>query len=414
MSAIALSSQQIQHLMDGLQALGERMPELGQDSRMQAVALGLNQSLTNVLDLPGLLQDELCTPLIEALHQAMADGEHDATALAARLEAALSSTVAQIDSAVTQLESLSDGTQIVWFTLDLRAGTTLDGQVLNLSQDPNDPGSLYNQGLRIDEVSADVWAGLSGQWRIGVVLDDGLPADQAVRLDVPLWSLCLEGSAALSDVQATFGVLDLGPATANLEIQACLDMQSLQGASGELTLGQWRTMDWTSAFSVEAEDTGTSAWQLSLPFDLGIAGFDSSSSSLTLNIVAANGFDGDFHLEWPELSIGGTPFDFDVFTRVDVDDLGFFLTQLPQLLRDWVGDVDLPGLGLSIDNLSGIDLDLTSFLDHFRGDDGHWNFTGLQSFMGIWSGKRGSNSRPQPWQGCALPTELFPQSRPRF
>ena len=26
----------------------------------------------------------------------------------------------------------------------------------------------------------------------------------------------------------------------------------------------------------------------------------------------------------------------------------------------------------------------------------------------IWSGKRGSNSRHQPWQGCTLPTELFP------
>ena len=25
-----------------------------------------------------------------------------------------------------------------------------------------------------------------------------------------------------------------------------------------------------------------------------------------------------------------------------------------------------------------------------------------------WSGKPGSNWRPQPWQGCALPTELFP------
>ena len=25
-----------------------------------------------------------------------------------------------------------------------------------------------------------------------------------------------------------------------------------------------------------------------------------------------------------------------------------------------------------------------------------------------WSGKRDSNSRLQPWQGCALPTELFP------
>ena len=32
----------------------------------------------------------------------------------------------------------------------------------------------------------------------------------------------------------------------------------------------------------------------------------------------------------------------------------------------------------------------------------------------IWSGKRDSNSRPQPWQGCALPTELFPQMFSRF
>jgi hypothetical protein len=33
----------------------------------------------------------------------------------------------------------------------------------------------------------------------------------------------------------------------------------------------------------------------------------------------------------------------------------------------------------------------------------------------IWSGRRGSNSRPQPWQGCALPTELRPHCpRPAF
>ncbi len=28
----------------------------------------------------------------------------------------------------------------------------------------------------------------------------------------------------------------------------------------------------------------------------------------------------------------------------------------------------------------------------------------------LWSGIRGSNSRPIPWQGIALPTELIPQS----
>src|SRR5438045_8384015 len=30
------------------------------------------------------------------------------------------------------------------------------------------------------------------------------------------------------------------------------------------------------------------------------------------------------------------------------------------------------------------------------------------------SGKRDSNPRPQPWQGCALPTELFPQARTKL
>ena len=32
----------------------------------------------------------------------------------------------------------------------------------------------------------------------------------------------------------------------------------------------------------------------------------------------------------------------------------------------------------------------------------------------LWSGRRVSNSRPQPWQGCALPTELLPRRRMRI
>ena len=38
---------------------------------------------------------------------------------------------------------------------------------------------------------------------------------------------------------------------------------------------------------------------------------------------------------------------------------------------------------------------------------GHSNYTVCPPEF--WSGKGGSNSRPQPWQGCALPTELFPR-----
>ena len=31
------------------------------------------------------------------------------------------------------------------------------------------------------------------------------------------------------------------------------------------------------------------------------------------------------------------------------------------------------------------------------------------TILAYWSGRPGSNRRPQPWQGCALPTELLPQ-----
>ena len=33
----------------------------------------------------------------------------------------------------------------------------------------------------------------------------------------------------------------------------------------------------------------------------------------------------------------------------------------------------------------------------------------INSLSYVWSGKRDSNSRPRPWQGRALPTELFPR-----
>ena len=36
----------------------------------------------------------------------------------------------------------------------------------------------------------------------------------------------------------------------------------------------------------------------------------------------------------------------------------------------------------------------------------------IKDFHQIWSGKRDSNSRPRPWQGRALPTELFPPGHP--
>ncbi len=38
----------------------------------------------------------------------------------------------------------------------------------------------------------------------------------------------------------------------------------------------------------------------------------------------------------------------------------------------------------------------------------------VSGFCKAWSGKRDSNPRPRPWQGRALPTELFPRKRGAF
>ncbi len=51
-------------------------------------------------------------------------------------------------------------------------------------------------------------------------------------------------------------------------------------------------------------------------------------------------------------------------------------------------------------NLGKVALYQLSYSRILRNDD--------YNMLDIWSGRRVSNSRPQPWQGCALPTELLP------
>ena len=56
-----------------------------------------------------------------------------------------------------------------------------------------------------------------------------------------------------------------------------------------------------------------------------------------------------------------------------------------------------------------------SFADSSLGEraassSGDFTKKAIRNPDGLWSGKRDLNSRPRPWQGRALPTELFPQT----
>ena len=50
---------------------------------------------------------------------------------------------------------------------------------------------------------------------------------------------------------------------------------------------------------------------------------------------------------------------------------------------------------------------LTTWLCHRIRENGE-----VRRFLCFWSGRRGSNSLPRPWQGRALPDELRPQAAP--
>ena len=54
----------------------------------------------------------------------------------------------------------------------------------------------------------------------------------------------------------------------------------------------------------------------------------------------------------------------------------------------------------------------TSHLDPSKSAYHKRKMTAIKAVIHRLSGKRDSDPRPQPWQGCALPTELFPQYNP--
>jgi hypothetical protein len=98
-----------------------------------------------------------------------------------------------------------------------------------------------------------------------------------------------------------------------------------------------------------------------------------------------------------------------------------FVLCIDQLMKQSPASVTLSGLciGGATQSRTGLDgfairciTDLLSRQIHMFDKKGKLLLPFLLKDVGtsfcVWSGKRGSNSRPQPWQGCALPTELFP------
>jgi len=360
---------------------------------MLAEMVGLQQPLATLTDAGQTLLDGLAQPL-QALTVGAAQTANQVKAL---IESALA-TAGTFDPAtvVHSLETLADGRQVVWFEIPLAASTTLADYTLDVGQSPSDDPaapSLADQGLRLGTLEVDVEAGVSGTLRVGIDLSPGLATDQAVVFDLDGLRVCAEADTTVAGVQASFGVVDLGPADVAVALDLCVELDLIEGAGGYLPLGTLNSLAIDELFSFSLPHGGDAVPDLSvdIPFNLGIGGFNLPvGSPLTLSLEALDGFDlGSLAFDFPELLVGSTAFDFAQLGEISIDDLGAWLGGVGNWLPQFGEGFTLPLVDLDLGAVLDLGSDWADLLDDLRDEHGAWQFNGILDLFGRIAGHFG-------------------------
>jgi Ca2+-binding RTX toxin-like protein len=407
------TTSQVNALFQGFTVLAQRLSEAGQAAELPVTGQDLGTAVANALQSPMAgLQQPLATMadagqvLLEGLAQPLqavaVGGAQTADQVATLIQSAAASAGSLSLPTVTHaLETLADGRQIVWFDLPLSASNTLVDYTLDAglapSDDPASP-SLGDHGLRLDALAVDVEAGVSGTLRVGLDLTPGLSSDEAVVFDIDGLRNCAEALATVADVQASFGVIDLGPTDVAVSMDLCVELDLIEGAAGFLQLGALNSLSIGELFSFSLPHAGDGVPDLSIdiPFSLGIGGFDQAAGTgLTLSLSALDGFDpGSLDFEFPELTIGGVGFDFGQLGEISLNDLGAWLTGIGDWLPQFGDGFELPLIDLDLGSVLDLGADWQLMLDGLRDDHGAWQFNSIGDLFSRVAGHFGLPSTP--------------------
>lgn len=406
------SATQVNALFQGFTVLAQRLSEASNAAELPTTGhlattaanamlsemVGLQQPLATLTDAGQTLLQGLAQPL-----QGMAVGAAQTADQVKTLIQSAIATAGAFDPATVahSLETMADGRQIVWFEIPLSASATLVDYTLNVGQTPSeDPAapSLADQGLRLGALEVDVDAGLSSTLRVGIDLSPGLSTDEAVVFDIDGVRVCAEANASVADVQASFGVLDLGPASVSVAMDLCVELDLIEGDAGLLQLGALNSLaiDELFSFSLPHGGDSTPDFTVDIPFTLGIGGFNlPTGSPLTLSLSALDGFDlGSLDFDFPELTVGGVPFDFSQLGEISLDDLGAWLDGVGDWLPQFGDGLTLPLVDLDLGQVLDLGAGWQDLLDDLRDDHGAWNFSGIQDLFGRIAGHFGLSTTP--------------------
>lgn len=382
-SSVLLSAAQVDALSSGLTSLAQRLTEAQAADMLASSAAGIGQPLGTLISFGDELRTSLTDPLASAL-----SGSLDVAGIETVIQGAVSS--ADFLSGVTVTASSAtnaSGQDVLWIGLNITGSETLPDFELDLGQAGIDgaSGLLLDQGLAVGSVAVDLETTLEADFSIGVTLAAGLSTNEMICVKSDSIKVGAEANfsagAAITGVDAQFGAVRLGAAvgasvTGSLGIGVNVDLQ--EGSDGCLSLGALNTGTVGDIFT--QTDVSTE-FNVTIPFELDIAGFDEFGHDLEINIGSSDLLDASqIQMTLPTINISGTPFNFEKLGDFSINDISAFLDDLGTWIPDIGSGFELPLIDSDISNLFGdsIGINFDSLFDSLKTPEGEWSFTTIQ------------------------------------
>ena len=380
-----VSSAQAAALYQGLSGVTSRLTEIQTAGILADQAAALGQPVGTLLP----LGDQLRTSLTDRLGSLATGGATTVGDIKTAFADAVAADPALSAATITaQLETDGDDERL-WFGIALDGGTDLPDYALDLGQGEG-VGSLIDQGLNLGPIEVAMTAGFSGTLNLGLDLAGGLSAEQMLLVgfdDLRAFASASHTAAdALTDIEARFGIANLGPATVDVDLDIGVTFDLTEPAAGWMTLGELTAAsaaDWLAAVDLAASGTGL---DVSIPYTLDMAGFDQAlGTAHELVITAADLLDAtSLEITFPALTIPGVgAFDFSDLAEITASDLGVFLDDLTRWVPEIGRSLELP---LIEQNIAGIFSDdflnqIDALVDALKNADGDWVFDTVQGMI---------------------------------
>ena len=389
-AAASLDAAQTAALLRGIEVFTLELRGVQESDVLGEPAVALGQPLGTLIHVGDEFRDGLATPVAPLLA-----GPKTAAEIETALQDAARADDASGDAfSFTRVASSivpTDGRDVLWFDLDVAIDKPLPRYQLDLGQRPSEiegAESLLDRGLRLGTLEADVTAAVAGRVSFGV--DLAAAGDAASSIFIKLDNLSVRATSshtaakAIKDVEASFGVVRLGPA----DIDVALDIAAEITLAGPVvTVGDLLAESAAPLVSSQAATAG--GLSVSIPFTLGIGGFAESGNAIKIDITTSDLFHTvdelpAFDLIAPTLTpTAGGSFDFSQLGDIDSSALAAYLVELERLAPELIRDFRMPLIDRTAGEVFDVAGQIAAVFDTLRGDGGLPRFETIDELIEI-------------------------------